>query len=163
MEQILAILGTVGFDWHAALANFVNFLIVFVLLYKFVFTKLGKTIDTRSKTIAKGLDDAKESARLLSSAEQEKNAILGDAHNKHVAIIEEASEKAEVLAAEIKKEAEIEAQALREKLAKEKMELSLQVEKDFRDKAPGIVAALYEKTLRTSMTKEANDALIANQ
>jgi F0F1-type ATP synthase membrane subunit b/b' len=35
--DILGILGKIGFDWQVALANLVNFLIIFWILKKFAF------------------------------------------------------------------------------------------------------------------------------
>ena len=62
---MLEILGNIGFDWPVALANLVNFLIIFFLLHKFVFKPLGKTVEKRKRDIADGLAAADKNQQLL--------------------------------------------------------------------------------------------------
>jgi len=106
MVNILDILGRIGFDWQVAVANTVNFLIVFFLLYKFLFPSIKKMIEARQKEIANGLAKAKEAdIRLREVDEINKNAtkkakheaseIIGVAKKKAVVLDEELQEKME--------------------------------------------------------------------
>ena len=79
MDKILSILGSVGFNWHVALANFINFLIILFILNKFFFGKLGKTISDRKAIIEKGLSDATDAAKALASAEEKKKELIHEA------------------------------------------------------------------------------------
>lgn len=69
MTEILNILGTVGFNWHVALANFFNFLIILFLLQKFFFGKIRSTIQKRANIIEEGLNNAEDAAMFLRDAE----------------------------------------------------------------------------------------------
>lgn len=161
MNEILNILGSVGFNWHVALANFVNFLIILFLLNKFFFGKIGRTLNERKSTIEHGLNQAREAEMKLASAEEEKSSIIKSAHKEKDAIVANAESLARDTVASIEKEAQITIDARMEKISKQEATLKETVEKAFGEKAPALVAALYAKTLSKELTEEDNNALIA--
>lgn len=161
MNQILDILGSVGFNWHVALANFINFLIIFFLLNKFFFGKLGATIKQRHELIERGLSQASDAEKALLRAHDEERSIIKQAQKESQSIIASAEVQASSRAETIIGEAEKVAQAKADHIAHKEATLASGVEKAFMEKAPRLVAALYAKTLRTEMTQEANDSLIA--
>ncbi|MBU4369492.1 ATP synthase F0 subunit B, partial [Patescibacteria group bacterium] len=54
------ILGNLGFDWRMALANLVNFLIIFFVLKKYAFKPIKEKLEEREKKIKTGLEDAEK-------------------------------------------------------------------------------------------------------
>ena len=78
MEEIL---GKIGFDWHVALANLVNFLIIFFVLKKFAFTPIQKMLRERREKIEKGISDAQKAEKNLSRANIEKEEIIKEAQD----------------------------------------------------------------------------------
>jgi F-type H+-transporting ATPase subunit b len=161
MNEILNILASVGFNWHVALANFVNFLIILTVLGVFFFKKIGTAIDTRESVIKRGLEDAKEAEVLLASAKNKESEMKTQALHERDAIIALAKEKGESLVSELKQEAEDEISARKEALKKEEDSLSLRTEEEFMKKAPHLIAALYSKALIKEMNEEENNAFIA--
>jgi F-type H+-transporting ATPase subunit b len=75
MELISNALSKLGFDWQIALANLVNFVIVYFLLKKVVFDKIHQAIKERQKKIAEGLSASDESEKLKQEAEEYKLQI----------------------------------------------------------------------------------------
>lgn len=141
MQTVLEILGSLGFNWKVALANLVNFLLVFYLLNKFIFSKLGSVIKERREAIDKGLEDAqkaetellmaeKRSADVINDATQQANAVLADAREQEKAIISDvenkAIEKARLVAEKTKKEIEEERKNMEKKLEKQTAILAVQ-------------------------------------
>ncbi len=161
MQSILDILGTVGFNWHVALANFFNFLIILFLLQKFFFGKIGKVIDTRKEIIEKGLNQARDSEILLAQAEETKSEIIKNARKEETSILNNAHSKGAELAASLVASAESDINAKHQALKKEEEHLAEKVENAFRKKAPSLVASMYAKTLQKEMTEDENNALIA--
>ena len=161
MQQILTILGSVGFNWHVALANFVNFLIILFLLNRFFFKKIGKTIDTRHKIIEEGLNQARSAEKALATAEEEKNIIIKSAHKQYDVIVANGEALARDLAASIKLAAEESIDARNRKLDEEEKNLEAKTLKAFNEKAPELVAKLFAKTLMNEMTDKENNELIA--
>jgi F-type H+-transporting ATPase subunit b len=162
METILGIVSSVGFNWHVALANFVNFLIILYILNRFVFKKVGKTIDDRNTVITQGLHDARDAHTAKAEAEAEKAHILRTADAEAHVVVNDAHKKAELLAVSMKDKAVEEAHAIVAEAEKKKADAKREAEKEFAETAPRLVAELAEKALRTTMTKELNDKLVAS-
>lgn len=160
MSEILNILGSLGFNWHVALANFVNFLIILFILNKFFFGSIRKTIKHRGEVIERGLKDAENAKDALSNAEKEKLAILVHARNDADNLVLEGETKAHVRGEEIRADAERESKEKLAALLVKEQSLKEKVEKAFGERAPELVANLYQKTLLREMTEAENNALI---
>lgn len=162
MDQILTILGSVGFNWHVALANFINFLIILFILNKFFFGKLGKVISNRKEIIERGISQASDAEKALAVAEEKKLEIIKEAKKEGHTIVHEAQSQAEALASTIKTEAAQEIASRMESMNEKERSLKTKVEKDFAEEAPRIVAKLYADTLKKNLTESDNNALIAS-
>ncbi len=162
MDQIINILGSVGFNWHVALANFINFLIILFILNKFFFGKLGKTISNRQEVIERGLSQASDAEKALAKAEEQKKKMLHDAKKESHEIVSEAQTQAQALAFSIKEEAEREIADRNAALAEKEAGLKKKVEREFAEAAPELVAKLYAETLKKNLTEKDNNALIAS-
>jgi len=103
---MLEILGKIGFDWQVALANFINFVIIFFILKKFAFGPIKKVIDERQKKIDEGLDNATQAETNLMLAEEIKNQKIEEAKIKSNQLIGQAQTKSNELLADVKKEAQ---------------------------------------------------------
>jgi F-type H+-transporting ATPase subunit b len=161
MSEILNILGSVGFNWHVALANFINFLIILFLLNKFFFGKIGKAIEKRHAIIERGLSQASDAEKHLLHAEEEKKNIVNSAHKDAHDIIVTAEAHAIARAEGIFKQAEEEAQIRLGRLSDKEKKIEAKVEKEWSEKAPELVAQLFKKTLLKEMTESENNAMIA--
>lgn len=161
MNQILDILSSLGFNWHVALANFINFLIILFILNKFFFGKLKKVIQNRQDVIERGLSQASDAERAFMHAEEEKKLIISNAHKEGHDIIVSAEAHAIERAESIFKDAEEEAQIRLGKLAEKERKVEEKLAKEWSERAPGLVAKLYVKTLAKEMNEVDNNALIA--
>lgn len=130
MENFIAILSKIGFDWQVALANFVNFLIIFLILKKFAFGPISKAISLRQKKIDEGIENAKKAETDLLMAENirnekikeaklEANTIIGNAQKRGDEIITLSEKEGQDKKSSIIKEGEIEAKGQKEKMKKE--------------------------------------------
>ena len=162
MQEILNILSSVGFNWHVALANFFNFLIILFLLNKFFFKKIGATIDTRHSIIERGLNQAKDAEKALALASEEKKSILKDARKERDVIVANGEALARDLALKIEQEAQGSIALRMAKLDEQEANMTASVEKAFREKAPHLVAQMYAKTLMKELTEEDNNKLVAS-
>lgn len=121
---MLEILGKIGFDWQVAVANLVNFLIIFWLLKRFAFAPIGRILSERQAKIQAGIEKevaATESLRqaeeaaddIAHAARSEAGTIVRDASAKGESIISAAEATAETRKAEIVASAEQRAVSLR--------------------------------------------------
>ncbi len=162
MEMLQDVLGSLGFNINIALANFFNFLIIFFLLQKFLFKKIGATLEERKKVIEEGIRKSEQSEKVLHTAEANAKTLLRNAKEEANTVVKEASVKAESLAESIKGEALLSAgEIMKEanRLKDESFEAGLV--KLFGEKEK-LIAALFEKTLRESMTEEKNNQFITS-
>lgn len=131
----MEILGKVGFDWQVAIANLVNFLIVFWLIKKFFFKPIKKTIKERQEVIDKGLEDAKRAESALMSAETQKEQIVKEAHKDSAKITEEANKKGQNIISDAKKSGQEEAEKIKadalKNIEKNKLDIEKKLQKDY--------------------------------
>jgi F-type H+-transporting ATPase subunit b len=153
------VLGKLGFDWKVALANLVNFLIIYYLLRNVVFKKLGSAIKERQEKIQKGLDDAKRAESALVMAEVEKEGIIKEAHKESKNILEEADKKGKKLVSEAKTLAGEEASKIKESALKDIDKAKEKMEKDLQKEYVSLVLDGVEKVARGQVDKNASQKL----
>ena len=105
---MLQILGKIGFDWQLALANLVNFLVVFWVLKKFVFKPVSETINKRQQAIDKSLAGAEEARHEMESVRERSEVILRQAREKAAVLLNDATQKANALESSMREQFEME-------------------------------------------------------
>ena len=160
MQAILDILGNIGFDWPVALANFVNFLIIFYILKRFAFGPISKVLSDRRKKIEQGLTDAKKAETSLMMAEEERKRIVTEAEREGDKLITKAreAETAFLSSARDKGKEEVKGMLVEahEQIASEKAAMRRELSKETAD----LVIASTEKVLREKMTSKDDEAFI---
>ncbi len=89
------LLGTFGVNWKLFLAQLVNFSIVLVVMWKWVYTPLIKLMDTRAKEITEGLVNATAAQQKLAEAATERDHMLRETRGEAQRMIEETKKKAQ--------------------------------------------------------------------
>jgi len=104
------VLGTLGVSPSLLIAQFVNFAIVLLVLWRWVYRPLLAKMDERSKKISDGLSFADESKRAFAEAEVERNRIVNEAKAESHRLLEKATADADIIRAEklVQAKAEIE-------------------------------------------------------
>lgn len=118
-----------GIDGKLLLAQGINFLVLLVVLTKFVYKPLMKMVEERRKKIELGVKGGEMAQAIIKKAEEDKAGIIREADGKAVSIISGAEKTAQKKAQEIALRADKKAQdALRqamllaERKEKEEME-----------------------------------------
>ncbi len=83
-----------GIDWHLLIAQAVNFGIVLIALWYFLYKPVMATLDKRREMIAKGVDDARKAGEKLAGADGVAAARVADADKKADGILATAREAA---------------------------------------------------------------------
>ncbi len=102
-------MGELGLDLGLLVSQAVNFLLLLLLLYRFLFKPVMGKLEERAARIKQGLEDAEESARIREQAEKEYQETLGRARQEAHEIIEQATRTAEQQRQEILAQARQEA------------------------------------------------------
>ena len=161
MQQILTTLGSLGFNWHVALANFFNFLIILFLLNKYFFGKIGSVIDERQAKIKEGIIKAENADLLLTNAEIKKESIIKNGVVERERILKKAIQEVDLAVKYRKEEAEKQLTKRFDDLQAKEESLVADMEKSFTERAPSLIAKLYAVTLAKEMTEKENNSLIA--
>lgn len=156
MQEVLS---NIGFDWQVALANFINFLIIFWILKRFVFGPVGKIITERNAKIQAGIDQAQQSETELLVAQQKAEEEIKAARSQANQIVADAKETADNQIAHAKDTASKEASAIAEKAQAQIVKDKVQMEKELYEKTAGLVAMGVAKILDEEVTESKNSEL----
>lgn len=131
-------IAALGLDWKAFLFQLATFLIVLLILRKFVFGKLIATLNARQKAVddsiknaqateAKLKDAEKTIAKMMAEARQEADMLVAAGHKEASKMVEAAEAKAvkraEHIVAEAKSQMDVEVAKAREALKNETAKL----------------------------------------
>ncbi|MBU2611046.1 MAG: F0F1 ATP synthase subunit B, partial [Chloroflexi bacterium] len=137
-----------------------SFLIVFVILRKWMFSPLANMLDKRRNTIAQGQEDARVAAEARANAEQEAARIIADAQAKSAHIVNEATERAEKVVLEVKAEADKEIIKQREATLAEVSDERNRMLGDLRGQVAALAIVAAQKLLGESLDKKRQHALL---
>ena len=92
MESIVS---TFHIDWKIIIAQAINFLVVFVVLYVYALKPLLRLMMERGDKILKGIHDAKKNEEVLKTSKEEYEKILVQAKSEANKIFHDAKKEAE--------------------------------------------------------------------
>lgn len=146
--DIVGILGRIGFDFKVFLFNLINFIIVALILQKFVFKKISDVLETRKKIVDEGIANAEQAALQIKNANEEHTKIITEARSQANSIVGEAVNQA-------KAEAELVTQNTITSLEKLQLESKNKIKeeresmvKEFSQEASELVVLATEKLLK---------------
>lgn len=160
MEQVLEILGSIGFDWRVALANLVNFLIVFYLLNRFVLSAVRKTLAERKARIEQGIDDARKAEAALIDAQAQEEEIIAKATLSANEIVSDAHTTKDGIVARAQHEAADAAAATLRKADEEIERKRLELERDIEKRTADLVVDGVRTMFVNNLDEAGNEALI---
>lgn len=113
-----ALFSAFGIDWRLLLAQAINFGIVLVALWYFLYKPVMRTLEKRRSIVAQGVEDAERAAEKLASADEAAAVRVSDAESEAEEIVKTAHSAAsqdrsrmladaEERAAQIAKDAEL--------------------------------------------------------
>jgi F-type H+-transporting ATPase subunit b len=153
-------LDALGINLGFLLAFTINFLIVFIVLRKWVYIPILSALEKRRVTIARGLEDARVASEARENAEKEAAKITTEAQAKAGQIVREANERAEAVAREVKTEAEAEAAREREVAMAELQQERERILSDLRGQVAALSMAVAQKLIGESLDEKRQHALI---
>lgn len=152
--MIVEVLSKIGFDWKLALANMVNFLIIFWILKRFIWSPVSEAIEIRKKTVNESASSLKLAEEKLEKAEADSRAILAEAHKKAKHVTDRAEEKGN----EIMLHFQLEAQKEKERIIENGMEEISRKEREARtriqEEAVDMVVSGAQKLIDEEISEE---------
>jgi len=102
----MGLIEALGIDWKILLAQFFNFGILMLILWRFAYKPVLSLLEERRLKVEKSLDDAEEATLRLKNANEESKQILIKSRQEASLIIEQAQIQAEARQKQVVKEAE---------------------------------------------------------
>lgn len=132
-----------------------TFGIVFIILAKYGFPVIVKSIDQRKAVIAKGLEDARKSEEQLKVAQQTCNDLINEAQMKKDAILREAAELKERMIGEAREKSLAEGLRLTEQAKKDAAAEKDRALRSLHNEVAALSVQLSEQILRRELEESA--------
>ncbi len=149
-----------GINLGYLLVQIFNFGIMFVVLKEWAYKPILNMLETRRKTIARGLEDARVAAEARANAEQKAQEILAEAQVKAAEVVRAASERADGVGKEVKAEAEAEAAKIIERARADAEAEKKRVLADLRPQVAALAIAAAQKLVGEALDEKRQRALL---
>ena len=148
-------------DFGLVFWMFVGFAILFLILWKFAWPVIIKSVDNRAALIDKGVEYAQNAKLQLDNAQQEHDKIVGEARTKQADILREADRMKTQIVEEARNEAKTAAQkemeAARQSIAQQQKQAEIQL----RQQLGQLVLDVAGRVVRTNVdNSEAQSKLV---
>lgn len=154
-------ISSLGINLKAFAFQLITFVIVLLILRRYVFPKLVATLEARRKTLEESLVQAKRTQEALDKAEASAAHILHQAREQADEALSEAKNQAKELVAKSEGTAREQAERIinetQEQIAQEYNKLR----QELRGELAGLVAEASEKVLRSKLSSKEDERLIS--
>ena len=140
----------------------ISFALLSVVLIKFAYPPIKKSMEERTEKIRHSLDDAEKAKVDAESVLAEYNRQLADARAESSRIIEEARAQAETVRRDLIAKAEADATELRQRTAEQATAERNRVMGELQSQVASLAIELAEKVVESNLDREANTRLIEN-
>lgn len=153
-------IGALGLNVQGFVFQLITFVVVLLLLRKYVYGRLVDTLEARRQAVLESLAQADASAKQLAAAEKEVTALIKEARTEAESIVDVAHKEAAKMVEEAEdranKKADHIVEAAQTRLAQDVLEAREVLRKD----TAKLVAAATEKVLRQKLDGVADAKLI---
>jgi F-type H+-transporting ATPase subunit b len=150
-----------GINLYNLIAQVVVFLVVLIVLGKWVFPLLTKTMDQRAATIREGVRNAEQAKRDLADAEKRVEALLEQARREGQAAIAKAMQVAEQSRAEIEAQAQVRSRQLLEQAERQIQQQVAQARAQLRQEVADLAIQAAERVVGASLDSATNRRLVS--
>lgn len=142
------------------LVAIVQFLVLFLLLQRFLWGPIQKTLQARADRIREGLETAEAAKRERSQMQVEVERLLSEARREAAAIAERTTKAAEAAAVEIRAQAKAEGDRLRERAKTDAEQLHQQALAQLRGEVASMAVLAASRILGKEVDANAHKTLI---
>lgn len=153
-------LANIGFDWRMAIANLVNFLVVFWLLARFVFKPMKATLKERRDKITQGVENAQKAETELMQAQVKYDEKVSQGKQDANEIVANSRVRATALADELQAEATVQAEKILEEARAKADRERADMQHSVAEYAATLVTESVEKILRSKIDTKESERII---
>lgn len=153
-------MGALGINIGSLVAQLVAFIILLVVLQRFAFPVLTKTLDERQAKIREGVQNAERASQALKDAEKRVEALMNDARLESQKVIATATQAAERLKADIEAQAQQRGREIEQQAAKRIEQQIAQAKAELRAHVADLSIAAAERVIGQSLDSATNRRLV---
>lgn len=143
----MEIFAKLGIDWRLLVFQIVNFSVVLIVLWRFLYRPLIAFLEKRKERIEEGLAFAHEMEKKLAAADEEYAHRLTRAKSEAQSILERATKNADKIKMELTAKADLEAKRIVERAAHDMASEKEKILTDIKKEAAGLVVAATRQVL----------------
>jgi len=137
------------------IAELVAFLLILLVLWKYVVPPLSKSLQQRQDMVQKQVEDAEEAARKLKAAEERYNEALTEARTEAAKIRDNARADGERIREELREQATAEVERIRQRGEEQLASQREQVVRQLRGELGGLAVQLAEQLVGHELSDDA--------
>lgn len=160
MEIIQSIQESLGIDWQVVIAQAISFLVLILLLLKFMFKPIESIFKQRQEQVAKNIAEAEEQREHAASLRQLYEGHLANIADEARAKMDQIVKDADVQTTRMVDAANVEIHDLQERNRKQMALDYAQMRQQLREEVSNIAVTAATKVLRTQITPEMHSSII---
>ena len=153
-------LSSLGVNLKGFIFQLVTFIIVLLILRRWVFPKLVATLEARRKTLEESLVQAKKTEETLAKAEESASHVLHKARQQADEALVEAKNQAKELVAKSEEAAKLQAERILQETQSQIAQERDKLRHELRDELAGLVAEASSKVIRAKLNAKEDERLI---
>jgi F-type H+-transporting ATPase subunit b len=153
-------MGALGINLGSLIAQLIAFVILLLVLQRFAFPVLTKTLDQRQARIREGIENAERASQALKDAEKRVEALMNDARLESQKVIATATQAAERLKADIEQQAQQRGREIEQQAAKRIEQQIAQAKAELRAHVADLSIAAAERVIGQSLDSATNRRLV---
>jgi F-type H+-transporting ATPase subunit b len=153
-------MSALGINIYALIAQLVAFIILLLVLQRFAFPVLTKTLDERQARIREGVENAERASQALKDAEKRVEALMNEARLESQKVIATATHAAERLKADIEQQAQQRGREIEQQASKRIEQQINQAKAELRAHVADLSIAAAERVIGQSLDSATNRRLV---
>jgi F-type H+-transporting ATPase subunit b len=149
-----------GINIGSLIAQLVAFIILLLVLQRFAYPVLTKTLDERQAKIREGVENAEKASQSLKDAEKRVEALMNDARAESQRVLATATQAAERLKADIEQQAQQRGREIEQQASKRIEQQISQAKAELRAHVADLSIAAAERVIGQSLDSATNRRLV---
>ena len=153
-------MGALGINIGSLIAQLVAFIILLLVLQRWAYPVLTKTLEERQAKIREGVENAERANLALREAEKRVEGLMNDARAESQRVIASATVAAERLKADIEQQAQLRGREIEQQASKRIEQQIAQAKAELRAHVADLSIAAAERVIGQSMDSATNRRLV---
>lgn len=150
-----------GINLGYLIVQILNFIIIFLVVKKWIYTPVLGMLEKRRKMIAEGVENSRVAAEERAKAEEQAAKIIAEAHAKAAEIVREATARADSASQDIKVAAEAEAEKIIQTAKSDAETEKVNLLERLRPQVSALAISAAQKLVATALDEQRQRALLA--